>query len=154
MKAVELIPTSTNIPEESKAKLTDLAKRFPKDVLVSLFQAIDTGYYLRTEPIQSQSDVFQDYLFHPEAIVEMEDLEIKDIHFCGIYQDLVKLGAEIHGPTKYDLSDARNVARNLMDWVVCVLCNVEKATSNRGRKKVYKETLREQKEELDRKFAK
>jgi hypothetical protein len=154
MKAVELIPTSTTIPPESKAKLADLAKQFPKNILVSLFGAIDTGYYRRTESSQSQSDVFQNYLFHPEAIVKMDDLEVTDIHFCGIYQDLVKLGAEIQGPAKYDLSEARNVALDLMGWVVRVMCNVEKPNSNRGRKKVYKQALQEQKEELERKFTK
>jgi hypothetical protein len=153
-KAVELIPKSTTIPVESRAKLNELAKRFPKDVLKSLFQAIDPGFYLETDSIQSPRDVFEDFVYHPEDVVAVEDLGIDDIFYQGIYKALVMLEDEIEGPSKYTLSEPRRIATSLMGWVVKALIEGEVPSSNRGKKQLYKKVLQEQKEELKRKFAK
>ena len=153
-KAVDLIPTSTTIPEESRAKLQELARRFPRGVLGTLFQAVDPGYYLRDESIQTFHGAFEPFLFYPEDFAEVEDLRIDDIFYQGIFKVLVKLEEEIEGPAKYNLSEPRRVATKLMGWVVKAFIEEEVPSSNRGRKQLYKRIVQEQKDELERKFAK
>jgi len=152
-KAVDLIPTSKTIPDESKAKLEELARRFPKKVLGSLLLAVDPGYYRWSDSIQSPHDVFEPFLFYPDNVVEVEHLGIDDIFYHGIHKALVKLEEEVQGPSKYTLSEPRRVATRLMGWVVTALIGEQVPSSNRGKKQLYKKVLREQKEELERKFA-
>jgi hypothetical protein len=152
-KAVDLIPTSTTIPAESRAKLEELAQRFPKKVLGSLLHAVDPGYYLQKESIQSPYDVVEPYLFHSENAVEVESLGIDDIFYQGILKSLVNLEAEIQGPSQYTLSEPRRIATKLMAWVVKAFIEGEIPSSNRGRKQLFKKELKAQKEALERKFA-
>lgn len=141
---------------ESKARLETLAKRFPQRILRRLLGAVDPGYYLESESIQSYNDTIEEYLYFPKetlATKENFQLEIEDINYCRILPNLVQLGDDLQGQAETELMEARGVAISLMRWVVLTLLDLGQPSSNRGRKQLFKETVRTQKEELEQRFA-
>jgi hypothetical protein len=150
-----LIPKSAKIPATSRARLETLTKVFSHDAQTHLFQAIDPGYYLRSDsiPFKFKNEAIEDYLYKPATASQKPQLEIEDVNYWRILPDLTRLEAELEGDGKKHLAQARQVANSLMAWVVKALLDIEKPTSEKGKKLLFKKTLRRQKEALELKFT-